>query len=357
MPAGRGLADAGRRPDRDAGDGPDRRVRRGPDPDLGRGARRARRLPARPRRGDLARSHPAATAAGWPRSSRRIDWPAGEGYFWMAGESAQMRAIRRHLMRERRLPRTAYDVMGYWRASSGRQPRAVDPGPICRAGKAAGPQRRGDLGRLRRGALVTDEPAYRSRLRVVRRPPQRRQVDADQRAGRQQDRDHLRQAADHPDRGPRHRAPARRPADPGRHPGTAPAAHPARRAAQRPGPDDLGRGRRGRGLLPVRREGRPGRPVHRHRDGQGAAHHQGRGRHQDRPRHARADRRAPARHPAARRRRPASSGREIVPVSAVSGRPGAAARGPAGRAAARRARSSTPTATSPTRPRRSSSPS
>jgi NADPH-dependent ferric siderophore reductase len=67
-----------------------------------------------------------------------IEWPAGEGYFWMAGESAQMRAVRRHLMRERALPSTAYDVMGYWRASSGRQPRAVDPGPIWRAGKAAG---------------------------------------------------------------------------------------------------------------------------------------------------------------------------------------------------------------------------
>ncbi|MCW2765211.1 MAG: viuB 3 [Nocardioides sp.] len=67
-----------------------------------------------------------------------IDWPAGEGYFWMAGESAQMRAIRKHLMRERRLPATAYDVMGYWRGGAQRQPRAVDPGPIWRAGKAAG---------------------------------------------------------------------------------------------------------------------------------------------------------------------------------------------------------------------------
>ena len=67
-----------------------------------------------------------------------IDWPCGEGYFWMAGESAQMRAIRKHLMRERRLPPTAYDVMGYWREVAQRQPRAVDPGPIWRAGKAAG---------------------------------------------------------------------------------------------------------------------------------------------------------------------------------------------------------------------------
>jgi NADPH-dependent ferric siderophore reductase len=67
-----------------------------------------------------------------------IDWPPGEGYFWMAGESAQMRAIRKHLMRERRLPSAAYDVMGYWRGVTRRQPRAVDPGPIWRAGKAAG---------------------------------------------------------------------------------------------------------------------------------------------------------------------------------------------------------------------------
>ena len=67
-----------------------------------------------------------------------LEWPEGEGYFWMAGESAQMRAIRKHLMRERQLPNHSYDVMGYWRSSAGRQPRRVDPGPIYRAGKAAG---------------------------------------------------------------------------------------------------------------------------------------------------------------------------------------------------------------------------
>ena len=68
----------------------------------------------------------------------RLDWPDGDGYFWMAGESAQMRAIRKFLMRQRRLPSSAYDVMGYWRGVRERQPRAVDPGPIWRAGKAAG---------------------------------------------------------------------------------------------------------------------------------------------------------------------------------------------------------------------------
>lgn len=67
-----------------------------------------------------------------------IAWPEGPGYFWMAGESAQMRAIRKHLMRVRKLSSSDYDVMGYWRSTAGRQPRAVDPGPIHRAGKASG---------------------------------------------------------------------------------------------------------------------------------------------------------------------------------------------------------------------------
>lgn len=98
---------------------------------------------------DLAGYLPVGTDVTWlaqPGAGRSaladvvdaIDWPEGEGYFWMAGESAQMRAIRKHLMRERKLPGSAYDVMGYWRGVTKRQPRAVDPGPIHRAGKAAG---------------------------------------------------------------------------------------------------------------------------------------------------------------------------------------------------------------------------
>jgi NADPH-dependent ferric siderophore reductase len=81
---------------------------------------------------------PGAGRSGLAEVVEAIDWPAGDGYFWMAGESGQMRAIRKHLMRERRLPSTAYDVMGYWRGGAQRQPRSVDPGPIYRAGKAAG---------------------------------------------------------------------------------------------------------------------------------------------------------------------------------------------------------------------------
>lgn len=81
---------------------------------------------------------PAPGRSGLARAVEDLVWPDGEGYFWMAGESSQMRAIRKHLMRVRRLPSNAYDVMGYWRGGAQRQPRAVDPGPIYRAGKAAG---------------------------------------------------------------------------------------------------------------------------------------------------------------------------------------------------------------------------
>ena len=67
-----------------------------------------------------------------------LSWPEGAGYFWMAGESAQMRAIRRHLRHDLQLPSSAYDVMGYWSGTRGRQARAVDPRPIYEAGRAAG---------------------------------------------------------------------------------------------------------------------------------------------------------------------------------------------------------------------------
>ncbi|MGL5809966.1 MAG: siderophore-interacting protein [Nocardioides sp.] len=96
--------------------------------------------------GDLDDYFPASAEVTWlssPADGSRlaevvqsIEWPDRPGYFWMAGESTQMRLIRKYLMRERR--GTAYDVMGYWRRAGGRQPRAVDPGPIWQAGKAAG---------------------------------------------------------------------------------------------------------------------------------------------------------------------------------------------------------------------------
>lgn len=69
---------------------------------------------------------------------RGIDWPEGPGYFWMAGESAQMREIRRHLRHDVGFETGAFDVMGYWSNSRGRRVRAVDPGPIYARGKREG---------------------------------------------------------------------------------------------------------------------------------------------------------------------------------------------------------------------------
>ena len=101
-----------------------------PDPEL--------RTGYLPERADVVWLDPPASGSRLAETVQALEWPAGDGYFWMAGESAQMRAIRKHLMRDRRLPSTAYEVMGYWRAAQARRPRAVDPGPIWTAGKAAG---------------------------------------------------------------------------------------------------------------------------------------------------------------------------------------------------------------------------
>ncbi len=67
-----------------------------------------------------------------------LDWPTGAGYFWMAGESAQMRDIRRHARHELGWDTRHYDVMGYWSGARGRQARRVDPGPVYTRGKAQG---------------------------------------------------------------------------------------------------------------------------------------------------------------------------------------------------------------------------
>lgn len=68
---------------------------------------------------------------------RDIVWPEGAGYFWMAGESAQMRDIRRHLRHDLGWDTRHYHVMGYWSGSRGRA-RQVDPGPVYARGKALG---------------------------------------------------------------------------------------------------------------------------------------------------------------------------------------------------------------------------
>lgn len=67
-----------------------------------------------------------------------MSWPSGPGYFWMAGESAQMRDIRRHVRRELGWDARHHDLMGYWSGTRARRTRAVDPGPIYARGKAEG---------------------------------------------------------------------------------------------------------------------------------------------------------------------------------------------------------------------------
>ncbi|KQT94291.1 siderophore synthetase [Marmoricola sp. Leaf446] len=72
------------------------------------------------------------------RTVAGLDWPDGPGYFWMAGESAQMRDIRRHVRRDLGWDSKHHEVMGYWSGSRGRQARRVDPGPLYARGRAAG---------------------------------------------------------------------------------------------------------------------------------------------------------------------------------------------------------------------------
>jgi NADPH-dependent ferric siderophore reductase len=68
---------------------------------------------------------PGPGESGLAELVRGLAWPEGDGYFWMAGESAQMRDIRRHLRHDLGRPSSAYDVMGYWSLSRGRQIRKV----------------------------------------------------------------------------------------------------------------------------------------------------------------------------------------------------------------------------------------
>ena len=81
---------------------------------------------------------PAAGGSRLAALVETIEWPDGPGYFWMAGESAQMREIRRYVRRSLGWGSDRHDLMGYWSATRPRQTRAIDPGPIYARGKAAG---------------------------------------------------------------------------------------------------------------------------------------------------------------------------------------------------------------------------
>ncbi len=69
---------------------------------------------------------------------RGMSWPEGTGYFWMAGESAQMRDVRRHVRHDLGWDNRHHEAMGYWSVSRGRAAKKVDPGPIYARGRAMG---------------------------------------------------------------------------------------------------------------------------------------------------------------------------------------------------------------------------
>lgn len=48
-------------------------------------------------------------------AARALDWPAGEGYAWCAGEAAAMARLRRVLVDEKGLDRQALRVAAYWK--------------------------------------------------------------------------------------------------------------------------------------------------------------------------------------------------------------------------------------------------
>lgn len=87
---------------------------------------------------DVTWHHAAEGASDLATTVAGLTWPDGPGYFWMAGESAQMRDIRRHVRRDLGWDSKHHEVMGYWSGSRGRQSRRVDPGPLYARGKAAG---------------------------------------------------------------------------------------------------------------------------------------------------------------------------------------------------------------------------
>ncbi|MEL5955254.1 siderophore-interacting protein [Streptomyces sp. CLV115] len=62
-------------------------------------------------RDPFAPSHPD----GLLEAIREMAWEEGEWFAWLAGEQSAVQEIRRHLVRERRMPKSAIDFTGYWK--------------------------------------------------------------------------------------------------------------------------------------------------------------------------------------------------------------------------------------------------
>lgn len=58
---------------------------------------------------------PAGTSGRLERALRDVDWPAGQVEVWMAGEGAEIRALRAFLRHERGADRRSVRAAGYWR--------------------------------------------------------------------------------------------------------------------------------------------------------------------------------------------------------------------------------------------------
>lgn len=52
--------------------------------------------------------------SGLEKAVRDAELPEGSGYVWVAGETSTLRAVRKYLRHERKLPATAYKAVGYW---------------------------------------------------------------------------------------------------------------------------------------------------------------------------------------------------------------------------------------------------
>jgi NADPH-dependent ferric siderophore reductase len=74
-----------------------------------------------PKRDDLEvrwvhRPHPDADASdALVEAVRALGLPDGEGFAWVAGEASQVRAVYRHLVRERGLPTSHIHTSGHWK--------------------------------------------------------------------------------------------------------------------------------------------------------------------------------------------------------------------------------------------------
>lgn len=58
---------------------------------------------------------PAGTTGALERTARDLDWPDGRVEVWVAGETSEVRAVRRLAAAERGVPREIVHAFGYWR--------------------------------------------------------------------------------------------------------------------------------------------------------------------------------------------------------------------------------------------------